>query len=73
MVIGVVHNGVHRVVDRLNDNLNKFNSKNMSEVRIERPAQVIKSVVKPIDSSLKIKIAQAFQEVVNKIKEKHLS
>lgn len=45
----------------------------MSEVRIERPAQVIKSVVKPIDSSLKIKIAQAFQEVVNKIKEKHLS
>jgi hypothetical protein len=41
-------------------------------IRIERPAQVIKSEVKPIDTSLKIKVANAFQEVVNRIKEKHL-
>lgn len=45
----------------------------MSEVRIERPAQVIKSNIKALPTDLKVKIALAFQEVVNKIKEKHLS
>jgi hypothetical protein len=45
----------------------------MAEViRVERPAQIIKSEVTALDSSLKVKIAQAFQEVVNKIKDKHL-
>jgi|LauGreDrversion4_2_1035121.scaffolds.fasta_scaffold379646_2 hypothetical protein len=44
-----------------------------TSVRIERPAQVIKSDIKPLDSNLKIKIANAFQEVVNAIKAKHLS
>lgn len=41
-------------------------------IRIERPAQIIKSEIRPLDSALKVKIAQAFQEVVNKIKDKHL-
>jgi hypothetical protein len=44
-----------------------------NSIRIERPAQVIKSDIKPLDSNLKIKIASAFQEVVNRIKAKHLS
>jgi hypothetical protein len=42
-------------------------------IRIERPAQIIKSDIKPLDTNLKIKIANAFQEVVNRIKDKHLS
>ncbi len=42
------------------------------KTRIERPAQIIKSVVAPITTDIKEKIATAFQEVVNKIKEKHL-
>jgi hypothetical protein len=41
-------------------------------IRIERPAQVIKSDISPLDSNLKIKIASAFQEIVNRIKAKHL-
>jgi hypothetical protein len=41
--------------------------------RIERPAQTIKTNVTPINETLKIKISGAIQEVVNKIKEKHLS
>ena len=41
--------------------------------RIERPAQTIKTVVAPLSSDLKVKVATAFQEVVNKIKDKHLS
>lgn len=45
----------------------------MSNIRIERPAQVIKSEIKPLSTDLKTKIALAFQEVVNRIKEKHLS
>ena len=40
--------------------------------RIERPAQTIKSVVAPLSSDLKVKIATAFQEVVATIKVKHL-
>ena len=36
--------------------------------RIERPAQTIKTVVAPLSSDLKVKVATAFQEVVNKIK-----
>jgi len=42
-------------------------------IRIERQAQVIKSDIKPLDSNLKIKIVNAFQEVVDRIKAKHLS
>jgi hypothetical protein len=41
--------------------------------RIERPAQTIKAIVAPLSNDLKTKVATAFQEVVNKIKEKHLS
>jgi hypothetical protein len=44
-----------------------------TSIRIERPAQVIKSDIKPLDSNLKIKIAGAFAAVVNAIKAKHLS
>jgi len=40
--------------------------------RIERPLQTIKTVITPISSDVKIKLANAFQSVVNKIKEKHL-
>lgn len=38
-----------------------------------RPDQHIKVVINPISSELKLKTKTAFQEVVNKIKEKHLS
>lgn len=41
--------------------------------RVERPAQTIKANITPLSSDLKLKIATAFQVVVNKIKEKHLS
>lgn len=41
--------------------------------RIERPANTIKANITPLTSDLKLKIASAFQEVVNKIKERHLS
>lgn len=40
--------------------------------RVERPAQTIKAIVAPLSNALKIKVATAFQEVVNRIKEKHL-
>lgn len=45
---------------------------NNQNVRIDRPAQIVKSNIKPISSDLKVKIAGAFQHFVNKIKEKHL-
>ena len=41
--------------------------------RIERPLQTIKTIITPISSDVKIKLANAFQAVVNKIKEKHLN
>jgi len=44
-----------------------------NNVRVERPAQTIKSTITSLNSDLKVKIANAFQEVVNRIKEKHLS
>lgn len=44
-----------------------------NNIRIERPAQTIKSEITPINASVKVKIAAAFQEVVNRIKAKHLS
>jgi hypothetical protein len=40
--------------------------------RVERPAQIIKTIVAPLSNDLKVKIATAFQAVVSKIKEKHL-
>ena len=40
--------------------------------KIHRPAQIIKTIVAPLSSDVKTKIAIAFQEVVTKIKEKHL-
>ncbi len=45
----------------------------MANKRIERPAQTIKTNIVPLSTPLKVKIAAAFQAVVNKIKEKHLS
>lgn len=41
-------------------------------VRIERPAQIIRTDIKPLSNDVKTKIAAAFQHFVNKIKEKHL-
>jgi hypothetical protein len=40
--------------------------------RIERPLQTIKTVIAPVSADVKIKLVNAIQEVVNKIKEKHL-
>ncbi len=41
--------------------------------RVERPANTIRANITPLSASLKAKVATAFQSVVNKIKEKHLS
>jgi len=41
--------------------------------RIERPAQTIKPIVKPISADLKVKASNAFQSIVNAIKAKHLA
>jgi hypothetical protein len=41
--------------------------------RIERPAQTVKINVTPINQALKVKVATAFQAVVDAIKNKHLS
>jgi hypothetical protein len=43
------------------------------KTRIERPLTVIKTVVSPISNDIKTKISTAFQELVTKIKDKHLS
>jgi len=40
---------------------------------IERQEQIIYSRINPISSELKEKCATAFQDVVNRIKDKHLS
>jgi len=44
----------------------------MAEI-IERKNQIIYSRINPISSELKEKCATAFQDVVNRIKDKHLS
>ncbi len=44
----------------------------MAYTKTERPKTVIKAIVAPINAELKTKIAIAFQEVVTKIKQKHL-
>lgn len=44
-----------------------------NNVRVERPAQTIKANITPLNPDLKAKVAAAFQAIVNKIKEKHLS
>lgn len=41
--------------------------------RIERPFQVIKARITPINEVTKQKIKNAFQDVINRIKQKHLS
>lgn len=41
--------------------------------RVERPAQTIKTNVAPINQQLKVKVANAFQAVVDAIKLKHLN
>jgi hypothetical protein len=44
----------------------------MANPRVERPTTVIKNLIAPITSDKKVKIAAAIQEIVNRIKEKHL-
>lgn len=41
--------------------------------RVERPLQVIKARINPISTATKEKVKLAFQEVINRIKLKHLS
>jgi uncharacterized FlaG/YvyC family protein len=41
--------------------------------RIQRPSQTITAKITPISNELKIKVASAIGEVVNKIKEAHLN
>lgn len=41
--------------------------------RTNREAQTIITNITPINQALKVKLSNAMQEVVNKIKEKHLS
>jgi hypothetical protein len=41
--------------------------------RVERPDSTIKRLITPLSSDLKIKINTAITQVINKIKEKHLS
>jgi hypothetical protein len=42
------------------------------KIREERPNTVIKPIIGTLSNDVKTKISTAFQEVVNKIKEKHL-
>ena len=41
--------------------------------KIERPQTVIKVLVVPITTELKVKTSNALQSFINKVKEKHLS
>jgi hypothetical protein len=41
--------------------------------KIERPQTVIKVLVVPITTELKVKTSNAIQSFINKVKEKHLS
>jgi hypothetical protein len=41
--------------------------------KIERPQTVIKVVIVPITTELKIKTSSAIQAFINKVKNKHLS
>lgn len=41
--------------------------------RVERPLQVLKARISPISAATKEKTKAAFQEVINRIKVKHLS
>lgn len=45
----------------------------MANIRIERPTTVIKALITPIPSDTKVKVANAIQSVVNRIKDKHLA
>jgi hypothetical protein len=47
----------------------------MSEVKqiVTRPNQHVKIEINPVSSDVKLKIKTAFQEVINAIKDKHLS
>jgi len=42
-------------------------------IKIHRPAAVIKANITPISNELKSKVSVAFNEIVSKIKIKHLS
>jgi hypothetical protein len=39
---------------------------------IKRPNTVIKSTITPIPTEVKVKVSNAFQNFISKIKEKHL-
>ncbi len=44
----------------------------MANTRVERPTTVVKELIAPISSTKKVQIATAVQEIVNRIKNKHL-
>ena len=44
----------------------------MSNIKSKRPDTVIKSTITPISNEVKVKVANAFQNFISKIKEKHL-
>jgi hypothetical protein len=44
----------------------------MANPRVERPTTVIKNLIAPISSETKIQVSAAVQEIVNRIKAKHL-
>lgn len=44
-----------------------------TKIKIERPNQTITSLISPLTTEVKTKVAGAVLEVVNRIKAKHLS
>lgn len=44
----------------------------MSNIKSQRPNTVIKSTIAPITNEVKVKVSNAFQILISKIKEKHL-
>jgi len=44
-----------------------------NNVKVERPIQTIKPTIVPLSNELKVKVSNAFQSFINKVKEKHLS
>jgi hypothetical protein len=44
-----------------------------NNLRVHRPASVIKANITPISNELKSKVSVAFSEIVSKIKAKHLN
>jgi len=45
----------------------------MANNKVERPTTVIKAIIAPVPSNVKTQVVTAVQDVINKIKIKHLS